>query len=195
MKYYIVCAANDGESDWLLYELPPAPAPLRVRNEYQDLVCGQCGKLDEYVALKRHVSPRFRIRMRTDWTASADEIYCVSRRIVDLIRVNKISGVEFFKLPSQTDRFVMMPSLFVPVDLSHTEMKFFGQCPQCRRYRETTGWPGLTEMQIPRDPLAIFSPDVRLESVCGMRMLFVTSERVRTIFEAARISGVGWFEL
>lgn len=112
--------------------------PLRWREAYRTLCCGNCGKIDEERALRSYLSPDFRINRkadaRRDLLRTWDEVLLVGQRLVELIRREGVSGVELLPLPGDNRFMVMLPER-VPADFSRSGLTVVAN-------HATGGWDG-----------------------------------------------------
>ena len=78
---------------------------VELRPEYLHLRCSNCGKIDEEVAVTHHLPEDFRIRSKRDATwdvlRTADEFFLVSRRFVDVMEKEGLSGAKLLALPNE----------------------------------------------------------------------------------------------
>lgn len=111
MEFYGVFPDDPVGRYWVLGQ--EKRGSVLLRDEYLDLRCHVCGKVNEEAAVERFVSANVRITSRRDagqdFILSADNIILVSQRFIKVAEAHKISGMKLYPLPGD-DRF----QIFVP---------------------------------------------------------------------------------
>jgi len=182
---------KDSRSDsWLFFE-DDAKGKLVIREEYRDLRCRACGKIDEETALLRGISPRFAIRSRRDFIATCDDRICVSSRFCELIASHEFEGLDFFPLP-ESDLILLIPVCLVQTDELRAGFENHHKCLVCDRFRERTIGPMIDGMEIPDSSNTFFSSAIANENVkVSYRPLF-SSEAIVSALKAAKVSGIDY---
>ena len=174
---------------WLFWTHDAAGC-LIPRVEFKDLVCAECGKLDELAALARGVPASLKIKSRHDFISSDDDFVLVSAWARTFLASLHLQGVEFLSMPSDPNYFVLLPTCLLPTaDL--TSFTIVGEpCASCGRYREVAGFPELASRPIPTDGSWLFGSQFRSESVRGRRSLPFVTDDVASAIVAAKLTGV-----
>lgn len=149
--FYSLYAGQTYEDCWVLWE-NPADAPFRIREEYHDLACPACGRLDTLAALQRGIGRDVKGPVsRVDAEDSQDAVRLVSRRARDVLEAVPGVDVHFFPLPGDPRYFAMHPKhmfypppdarLYGPVEKPTPGEAFQvrgAPCPKCKRPKCTT---------------------------------------------------------
>lgn len=189
---YVLSPEDDSSDSWLFFE-DDAKGRLVVREEYRDLRCRACGKIDEEIALQRGISPRFAIRSRRDVIATGDDRICVSSRFRDLIASHAFEGLDFIPIP-ESDRFLLIPVCLVKTDELRAGFENHQKCSVCERFGERIIGPMIDGMEIPDSSKTFFSSAIANENVkVSYRPLF-SSEAIVSALKAAKVSGIDYTE-
>lgn len=199
---HIRLSPDDPELEvWIFFEDNSEGAPV-LRSLYADLACqgrrqakigpGRlCGKIDEYRALEeRGVDKRIRIRMKRDFARTLDGCYIVSARFRRTVEERGLHGIAFTPVAG-SEHFVVRPTLIMPIDLATCGVKFGGvACNVCGRYSSTQYSPAISSIEVPDDPLAIFSTTVRHETRKGRWTSLYVSDIGASILQEAGLTGI-----
>jgi hypothetical protein len=139
---------------------------LVVMNEYQDLTCKRCGKVDEKAALARGIQGEVLVRSKRPFLPSADDFYLLDERGKHLFAGLLPDQFDFIRIPSSPTFCVAAArEWFEPLESDPGFQFVSGRCKECGRPREVI-WG--------KDPPTV--PQVRpfmainLESIQGARI-------------------------
>jgi hypothetical protein len=146
---------------------------LVVMDEYQDLVCKKCGKVDEKAALTRGIFPEVVVKSKRPFLASLDDLYLVDQRAREVLSRILPDELDYYPIPSsQYD--VASPKVWLQPEETDPGFRFVrGQCKGCGRPGEVI-W-GNTAPTIAQTGPCL---GVNLESTQGARVVWLVSEDV-----------------
>jgi len=153
---------------------------LIVMEEYQDLVCPKCGKVNEKAALARGIQAGVIVKSKRPFVASADDFYLLDERGKQVFSSVVPDQIDYYRVPSSAFYVAFAKECLEP-DESDPGFRFVrGRCKQCGRPREVI-W-GKSPPRIARiKPLL----SINLESVRGVIPTWVVSEDVANRLEKA----------
>jgi hypothetical protein len=73
---------------------------LVVMEQYQDLVCQKCGKVDEKAALARGIQGSIVIQSRRPFLGSADDFYLLDERAKQVFSEVLPEQIDYYPIPS-----------------------------------------------------------------------------------------------
>lgn len=186
MEHFYLLSREVKYNNWILNIETPA---RHVMPEYSPFVCKRCGKVDEVAAVRSGIRKDLKVRGAVDFLRSSDGLTIFSERARKRLSAIRMSGLDFTPI-GVTGYYVAMPNRFIPVDVAASTMKFQRKCPQCNRFRETTGLPSLESMKLPTNPCHIVAPDVFIERQYSRTFIYIVSSRFRDLFiEQKELSG------
>lgn len=215
MTYYEVYPADNRVNVWVLgYD--DADTGHNLFNEYVDLICPNCGKVDERAAIERFIHPAVRVTSKSDskrdLIGTEDGFLLVSRRFEELMARQAIRGLQMTPLPGD-DRFFLAVPIRVPTDFDRAGLEIHGpdggtpyrtpgerletpdhRCIVCGRHYELCLQPMLRAMELPSDPLTLFTSEVRFEKQYGEMTLLFASEHARAILDESGLKGLDFVE-
>jgi len=160
-----------------LFRREDSKGRMEYRPRYQDLVCRECGKLDELVALSRGIDEDISFSIIRDMCLSFENLYIVSDRLRYIVTEIKGSDVTFVPFPSAPGYYVIMPHCLIRPQEGDTAFRLLRKCGECGRYGEIIWGKGVPHIMISA-PLGA----VCLESSLGiMPILFATDEVARLL--------------
>jgi hypothetical protein len=114
---------------------------LVVMDEYQDLVCRKCGKVNEKAALTRGIQPEVVVKSKRPYLLSADDFCLVDERGKDAFSRILPNELEYFPIPSSrfyVSRFYVASARVSlhPVDSDPGYRFLSGRCHECGRRKE-----------------------------------------------------------
>ena len=215
MRYYIADPEDNRTNVWLFgYDDPRLGH--RLFPDYDDLVCTNCGKLDEPAAIARGINPAVCVQepdARRDLIGTEDGQLLVSCRFADAVRRAGITGLNLLPLPGDGRFFLAQPAT-VPADLATAGVELHGpyrdtpsggapyltriarletadhRCVKCGRFYELCLAPALSCMALPAVRLVIFAPSFPFEKQQGTEALMYCSEDALRALKKARLRGL-----
>ncbi len=175
---------------WLFYE--DCKGGLDIRNEYTDLRCQECMKIDEFKALDLGVSINFQPKLGSlDIVGTPDDWCCISKRMYDLIIDNKIIGLNFHNIISLGNCYVVAPNIFIPTNEDIAGYRITKLCSKCNRPFERVGPATADGMKVcPDNELKIYTSSVPNESIKSRSFPLLMTKSVFDIFKKARFKGI-----
>ncbi len=149
--------------EWLFFE-DDENGRLVVREEYGDLVCPACGKIDEAAALARGIGDGFRCRTDRDLVATSEDWLCASARFREFVEASRLEGLGFVPVP-HSDYHVVQPTTLVETDETAAGFENHRLCGTCGRYSERVAGPLLAGMQLPESHSVFFGSSIANENV------------------------------
>jgi hypothetical protein len=73
---------------------------LIVMDEYEDLVCKECRKVDENAALSRGIQEEVVVNSKRPFLSSADGFYLVNEKIKQRLTTILPNEIGYFRIPS-----------------------------------------------------------------------------------------------
>lgn len=215
MHYYIIEPVDNCTNIWVLGYDDPVLGH-RLFDEYLDLICANCGKVDETAAVRRGVNSFVRVRShrdaKRDFIGTEDGFFLVSQRFKSVVSDARITGLEMINIPGDRRFLLALPTrvatnfasagLEVHPAYGITPFRTSGsrletpdhRCTVCGRHYELCFQPAIAAMRIPPDPFEVFSPDIRMEKQYGEQMLMYISEPIRQILDGAGLNGLEYSE-
>ncbi len=191
MTYYRLGCQDEPSQKWLIHSQDEETGRIEVLQEYRSVTCSKCGRFDHdqvfeigFAGLKGW-KPR-----KQDTLLSTDEFYCVSQRFVEVVRQNRIRGIEFKQIGSSewfvvsvTLRFKTRQDVFKVVR---------GPCKQCGWNIEMIGNPReLVDFAgLPTGECFFSMGDIPEWSGKGDRSIYATRGVVDTLKNAGLRKGV-----
>jgi hypothetical protein len=127
---------HDSVNQVFLFRRVNSQGVLSVKDEYQDLVCKKCGKLDEKSALSRGFLGRVDVRSKRPFVLSTDDFYLLDQRAEQIFRDLLPNQIDFFPIPS-TQFSVATPKIWIEPHRSDAAFEFLDPtCIICGRPRE-----------------------------------------------------------
>jgi hypothetical protein len=153
---------------------------LVVMEEYQDLVCRKCGKVNEKSALARGIQPDVVVNSKRPFLGSADNFYLLDERGKQVFSAVLPDQIEYYRIPSSAFYVASARVLFQP-DERNPGFRFVrGRCKQCGR-------PG--EVIWSKIPPTIADVDaflsINLEGTQGARETWLVSDEIATQLKIA----------
>jgi hypothetical protein len=108
---------------------------LAVMDEYEDLVCKKCGKVDEKAALGRGIRPEVVVKSKRPFVGSLDDFYLLDERSKKEFSKILPDELEYYPIPSSSF-FVASAKAWSQPDEADPGFKFEGRkCTECGRPR------------------------------------------------------------
>jgi hypothetical protein len=184
-----IAPADPIQADWLFW-VDDRAARLRARQQYLDLVCPGCGKLDELGAIERGLPSEFAVKGSRDIVGTADGFLLASVRARKVIEAASMIGCSFRPLLGDDKYQLILPTRFAPTDASRAGVRFIDpRCSVCNRYREVVGGFIPEGMEVPQERYAIFAPEVWSESILGRRQILMATEEAGREIKRAKLRG------
>lgn len=141
-----------------------------VFEQYGDLICPGCEKIDERRALERGLN-LVDVPLRTSLNVfcSAEDFYIVSNELKIFLEKKVGSEIEFFVFTRNADFFVAMPK-YKP-ESPNDAFEFGKPCKVCHRFRTVVFGPGKLEVE---NGLRLGA--IQLEGWHGSRQVWFASE-------------------
>lgn len=145
---------------------------LVVMEEFQDLACKSCHKVNETAALSRGIPASVVVKSKRPFLLSQDEFYILDDRSMQLFSRLLPGEIDFYPIPS-SPFFVASGRNWVQPDSNDPGFRFGrDRCTECGRVREVV-WG-----RVP--PTLASSPfiSVNLEGIQGAREAWLVSKEV-----------------
>jgi len=154
---------------------------MEYRPQYRDLVCGECGKLDELLALERGIDGRISFSINRDIFVSFENLYIVTDRVRSIL--SEIQGVDelFFSFPSVPGYYVFIPRCIVQPQPGESAYRLLRKCSRCGRYREIIWGTGVPVVPASASIGAIF-----LEGSLGVLPIVFATDQTVTMLSQVR---------
>jgi hypothetical protein len=168
---YVIYPHDSAHAPFVLRRL--GEDKLVVMDEYQDLVCQKCGKVNEKAALVRGIQRDVVVESKRPIIPSADNFYLVNDRGKQVFSALAPSEVDFYRIPA-SDFYVASARTWLQPQDNQAGFRFVGgRCSDCARAREVV-WD--------KGPLEIgeFKPFlcINLENRLGACGLWLVSEEL-----------------
>jgi hypothetical protein len=151
-----------------------------VTEEYQDLLCPKCGKVNEKAALVRGIQGGVVVKSKRPFLASADDFYLLDERGKQVFSSVVPDQIDYYRIPSSTFYVAFAKECLEP-DENDPGFRFVrGRCRQCGRAGEVI-W-GKSPPRIARVKPFL---SINLESVRGIITTWIVSEDVANQLEKA----------
>lgn len=197
MTYYQLFPLENRQNIWLFgYDDPTCGH--QPFEQYSDLICPNCGKLDEWQAVRRGIDAKVRVKSKKDATrdmlGTDDGFWLVTRVLRRALDGKGIVGLEYHELPGD-ERFLLAIPERVETDVANAGVQVHGpfgdssysrtaqrrehpdhRCITCNRSFELTLQPALKSMVLPKHDLMFFRPNLRFEKQFGEQILMFASE-------------------
>ena len=187
----------DNHDSIRILKKPASKEEFRFREEYRDIACGTCGRIDELAALRRGIHHDVELpKKTTDFVRSNDHWYLISAKARDVLLQLKGVQAEFLEIPSSPSHFVVIPKKLI---YPPPRTKFYGSNPfpkqgdvfQMRRRpckgcgRPVIGWRN----DWFDAPAATVFSGVVLEIEGGMSIPIIMNDDVVSALKAAKLTG------
>src|SRR5262245_48511409 len=100
---------HDVSFDLSVFRIEDATGRLVVREQYANLVCPRCKKLDERRALERGIAGDTTFRTKRNLFGAWDGVYIVSDRLRSLLDDFPESAIDYYAFPKVRGFHVAMP--------------------------------------------------------------------------------------
>ena len=149
---------------------------LVVMDEYQDLACKTCRKVNEKAALSRGIQEEVVVKSKRPFLPAADDFYLVDERGKQIFSSVLPDEIDYYRIPSSTF-YVASAKVWLQPEESDPAYRFLnGRCAECDRAREVY-WG-----KLPRVPPTIVDLKrfvaINLESMQGARETWFVSKDV-----------------
>lgn len=146
---------------------------LSVMQEYQDLVCQKCGRVNEKAALARGIQASVLIKSKPPFLGSADSFYLLDERSKHVFSDALPDQIDYYRIPSSAF-YVVSARVWLEPEEADPGFRFVrARCKQCGRPGEVI-W-GKSPPTIARSE-ALFS--MNLEGTQGARETWIVSEAI-----------------
>ena len=188
MRYYSLYARDTRSDNWIFRHANDVGVTLN--EDYADLRCPKCKKIDELKALKRGLGECQIRERKADFFASHEGMSCVSLEFKQCLEAAGVRGLEYYAAPNAIGRsvFVIVPTLRVKAKKS--AFKFGKKCPACRRFKTVYGAPSTEQIELPQSAMTILTTDVSPEKEAGLMFQLMTGEDVVKLLKDAGLKGV-----
>lgn len=168
---YVIYPHDTVHQDFVLRRM--GEHKLVVMEEYQDLVCHKCGKVNEKAALVRGIQADVAVKSKRPLIPSADNFYLVNERGKLVFSALVPGEIEYYRIPS-SDFYVASAKIWLEPHEADPGFRFVsGRCNGCGRAREVY-WgkapPSLGELKQ--------FTCVNMEGRMGARETWIVSEDV-----------------
>lgn len=143
MKNFLVVSEDVRQSPYVFFDFDRRYG-LKIREQYLDLRCKECGKINEVEALERGIPAAIVISKKMpDFFSSSEGIKIVSRetRLV-LDSINHVN-IRYYPFPSDPKFFFALPENLIPVTTDNAAFRTEGYCSRCKRVGSCTLGPEL----------------------------------------------------
>lgn len=212
MTYFLIDPIGNHSNVWLFGRDYPEHG-YRIFDAYSDLICANCGKLDERRAIEQGIQRSVRVESakdaRHDLIATDDGQILASTKVWDLADRGVIAGIDLIALPGD-ERFKLLRPSTVATDMNAAGIEIHPpddshggyprketvdhKCVSCGRYYEFCFQPMLCSMQLPEDRRTLFSQNFRYETQRGEITILFCTEEARRNLKLASIKGVDFTE-
>ena len=190
--FYLIEPDDELSDNWLFFE-EDLNGVLVVREEYRDLVCQSCGKIDENIAISRGLSSHFIVETNSDIVATSEDWICVSARFCDEIMKLKFGGLRFIPL-ADSKHSIVMPELLVETDETRAGFENHNQCTSCGRFGERIIGPFIQGMRLPASDSTFFASSIANENVKVSYYRFFASELMVEAIRKLEFAGIDFVE-
>jgi hypothetical protein len=190
MKYYLLSADESDVTVRLFSDYNSGDDHYRIIDYFKDVVCNDCGRIDEMRALHKpnlHISGR---PPHLDIFVTYDGIFIVHDRLRDRIAGFDNTLFDFFPITNCSRYFAIAPKLVH--EPYYTDKSFIAigkECRTCHRYHEVIGGP--TFPKIFCDRLTAY----RLDKVIGSEFELIINSDFHNALCSKRnhFSGIDFF--
>jgi hypothetical protein len=160
---------------------------LVVMEEYQDLVCQKCGKVDEKAALVRGIRPGIVVKSKRPLIPSEDDFYLVNERGKKVFSEIVPDEIDYYRIPA-SDFYVASARTWLQPREGDPGVRFLGgRCNACGRAKEVFWGKGPVQLGQIKPFLCL-----NLEKRLGAFPLWLVSQEVAEELKkpAAHLAGV-----
>jgi hypothetical protein len=151
---------------------------LVVMEEYQDLVCQKCGKVNEQAALARGIQGEVVVKSKRPFLGSADEFYLLNERGKQTFSGILPDQIDYYRIPGSAF-YVACARIRLEPEESDPGFQFIrARCKQCGRPGEVIWGKGRPRIGGIKPMLS-----VNLESVQGARQIWLVSAEVANVLK------------
>lgn len=153
-------------------------------------ICTDCGyKTDLYF-----VNPAFRVKRRVyDLSATYDGYTIASIKFAEACKRFNLEDVEFIRLPSDPDYFLLKPTTITKFDSTARKTRFSDLCSLCGFYKSVAG---ATPAFLLSEPITDLSgTDVVFGSGNSRSRMLIATERARKVLIAEKLKGLEFQEV
>lgn len=160
---------------------------LVVRQEYSDLVCSTCKKVDEKAALERGIQPNVVVTSKRPFLGSSDDFYLVNEAGKQIFSHLLPDELNYYLIPSSRFFVVTAKLWHLPMPIERGYRFVNRACQRCGRPKEVV-W-GMEPAQI-ESPMRFLA--INLESRMGARETWIVSKEIATELEklTPRLTGI-----
>jgi hypothetical protein len=167
---YVVYAHDTVQTAFVLKRMGER---LSVMEEYQDLMCQKCGKVNEQAALLRGIQPDVVLKSKRPLIPSADNFYLVNERGKQVFSALVPGEIDYHRIPS-SDFYVASARTWLQPHEGDPGFRFVGgRCNACGRAREVIWDKGRVRLGEIKPFLCI-----NLEKRLGACALWLVSQEV-----------------
>jgi hypothetical protein len=176
--YFTLHGRDQSHSNWVLFHqvkpspkknpaMPPvfykffgnpiAPGGLQLHPRYDGIQCSSCGGMNPYDAFDLGFDKDVKIRMKGDFGVSDDEIFLINRKMLDVLKREKVGGFEVKPVGTE-GWYALKVTLIVDANpkVIKSEKK---ECAACGRPKETFGlYQRLSDVEVPTVKNTFFAP-------------------------------------
>lgn len=173
-------------NNWLVFDEPDPDSPVGLKERYRKFVCFKCRRMDEDAVFRNGFDPDIRIRTKDDIIVTCDNFFCINERLFNLIKKQKIQGLEFQSL-GQSGWHAMNVTMRVNAK-SEVYESSKAICPSCRRAESVLGrFNYLSDIKSPALNKVFFTPKFDRQGY-QPRDIFATEDVVK-LFKENQIKG------
>lgn len=191
MKWqWITPSQNSGNPVQVLYEINEDGYSV-MRKPYIDMACKQCGKLDEYAALKHYV-PELEINARKRHFGNTDDdYYWCNEEFREAVSEYGITGLSFYMVNSVHS--IMIPENILKLDPDRSGLDFRGNsCELCGRHREVLFTPFIFIDEFDLEPKSAYSTNLRPENSQNRYAEIFFPSDFMDFLKDRKIKGIDW---
>jgi len=153
---------------------------LVLMEEYQDLACEKCRKVDEKAALARGIQAEVVVRSKRPFLGSSDSFYLLDQRSKEVFATVLRDEIDYFRIPS-SPYYVATAKVWLQPEETDPGFRFGrDKCKECGRAREVV-W-GKVPPTIPGQNRFLA---INLESIQGARETWRVSKDVAEVLKKA----------
>lgn len=152
-------------------------------------ICQDCGyKTDLYF-----INPTFRVKRRVyDLSVTYDGYTIASIKFVEACKRFNLEGVEFISLPSDTEYFLLKPTVITRFDSETRKTRFNNLCSHCGFYNSVAGATPAFLLSEPNTDLS--GTDVVFGSGNSRSRMLIATERAKKVLTAEKLKGLEFKE-
>lgn len=182
---YEFCA-EDSVEEWLFFQENDT-GTLVPRNEYRDLQCARCEKLDEFKSLKRGLQG-VSFDTEYDVVLTGEDWLCVSSRFVDVYKRVGAVGLEFIPIPNGFSAVVCTNKVAIDIEIAGFEE--LRKCSVCGRFQERIVGPLAVSFGQMQKDNSFFVADVENENVRAVHQRIFVQSHLSRAFQDANLTGM-----